>query len=486
MNTSLDTALRVVIIDDTADLRDLLRVALDRGGMCVVGEAGDGQAGIEAVRIANPDVVLLDLSMPVMDGLEALPHIRKLAPEAQIVVLSGFGASELAERALEAGADGYVEKGVSLARILDYVREVVADRRAPSSLLVPLTAAAPEARSAGIDPPDHVHARSDDGSGPGACAALERAPFGIVELGADPPYRLMQLNDAARALLEYGPPLSGMPLQQIAPELAVAIAANRLSGDVDFEVSAGDVPLHVSLRPSGPSLMVYLHSITDEADMLRSAIATAAHEIRGPVGVLCGVAETLALVGEGDLEPSLKTRLLATAQRQSHVLEGMTADLLTAAQIHRGTVRVEPRALDPVALVTTLIQERYPGTVAVEAHDLRAIWADGLRLEQMVGNLLSNAHKYGQPPIVVRTRPCMEQADLLCIDVQDDGRGVPAEFQPQLFREFSRASGTVCAGTGLGLHVVQSLAKAQGGAVSYADAPGGGAVFTLTLPTVAA
>jgi len=71
---------RVVIVDDTDDLRELLRLALSRGGMEVVGEAGDGLAGIEAVRLEQPDVVLLDLSMPVMDGLEALPRIRHLVP----------------------------------------------------------------------------------------------------------------------------------------------------------------------------------------------------------------------------------------------------------------------------------------------------------------------------------------------------------------------------------------------------------------------
>ena len=74
---------RVVIVDDTYDLRELLRLALTRGGMEVVGEAGDGLAGIEAVRLERPDVVLLDLSMPVMDGLEALPSIRRLVPRGQ-------------------------------------------------------------------------------------------------------------------------------------------------------------------------------------------------------------------------------------------------------------------------------------------------------------------------------------------------------------------------------------------------------------------
>jgi DNA-binding NarL/FixJ family response regulator len=117
--------IRVVIVDDTADLRFLLRHALERSGMDVVGEAGDGKQGIEVIRATRPDVVLLDLAMPVLDGRAALPRIRREAPGARIIVLSGFGADLLSDQLLDMGADGYIEKGHSARRIVQYVEDAV-------------------------------------------------------------------------------------------------------------------------------------------------------------------------------------------------------------------------------------------------------------------------------------------------------------------------------------------------------------------------
>ena len=125
--TAAAKPLRVVIVDDTPDLRDLLRMALESGGFDVVAEAGDGAEAIEVARVHLPDVILLDLAMPVMDGLEALPTLRELCPDAKIVVLSGFGAAQMTRRAMAAGADGYLQKGVPLRTILDYVRDVTTD-----------------------------------------------------------------------------------------------------------------------------------------------------------------------------------------------------------------------------------------------------------------------------------------------------------------------------------------------------------------------
>ena len=113
---------RAVVIDDATDIRELLCTVLRRSGIEVVGEAGDGKAGVEVVRAERPDVVLLDLAMPVMDGVEALPLIRELVPDAQIIVISAF-AGAVSEQVLDWGADGYLQKGTPLKAIVAYVEE---------------------------------------------------------------------------------------------------------------------------------------------------------------------------------------------------------------------------------------------------------------------------------------------------------------------------------------------------------------------------
>ena len=117
---------RVLVVDDAEDLRMLLRARMEtRNGLTVVGEAADGLAAVELASELQPDLVMLDLAMPRMDGLEALPLIRAAVPGVRVIVLSGFNQSSLAEKALEAGADKYVVKGGSMRQLLELVETVL-------------------------------------------------------------------------------------------------------------------------------------------------------------------------------------------------------------------------------------------------------------------------------------------------------------------------------------------------------------------------
>jgi DNA-binding NarL/FixJ family response regulator len=124
--------IRVVLCDDTRDIRLLLSLALElAGGFEVVGEAADGEEAIAQVTTHQPDVVLLDLAMPVLDGLQALPEMRERAPRSLVVVLSGFGADAMGEEAVRLGATTYVQKGVNPTELAEQLRSLVQDGATP-------------------------------------------------------------------------------------------------------------------------------------------------------------------------------------------------------------------------------------------------------------------------------------------------------------------------------------------------------------------
>ncbi len=370
---------RVVLIDDTPDIRLLLRVALEANGQFhVVGDASDGRRGIEVVRAERPDLVVIDLAMPVMDGIEALSHIRRVSPESRTVVLSAFDSERMADRAKAAGADAYLQKGTSAKRIVTAICDIL----------------------------------------------------GMEEI--------------------------------VRPQ-----ARHRPTAPV-VEVAGID-------DPSGAT--------RSELDRVHSALAGAAHELRGPATVLLAMAELLSTERDS-IDAGTFNRMLDAIQRQAQVLDRVTGDLLTSTQSQRGvlTVDVETIRLAPLVDGAALgVAERV---------DLRnecppSIWvrADPTRVQQMLGNLISNAIKYGAAPIEVRVT---EQDEFAQVMVIDHGAGVPEEFRGKLFGQFSRANGARVNGMGLGLYVVRSLTEVQGGRAWYEPMPGGGSAFCFTLPLATA
>ena len=114
---------RGLVVDDASNMRDLLTVLLEvEDDFDVVGAVRDGAQAIERATELQPDFVLLDIAMPGMDGMAALPELRRLLPDSRIVVFSAFEEEELGERALGHGADVYIEKGTSVTELVDRLR----------------------------------------------------------------------------------------------------------------------------------------------------------------------------------------------------------------------------------------------------------------------------------------------------------------------------------------------------------------------------
>ena len=117
-------ATRILLVDDHPLTRDALATLLEQKGFNVVGQAGDGNEAIEAARRLLPDLVLLDLSMPELDGISALPRLREAAPECEVVVLTASGTEENLLAAIRGGAAGYLLKTESPERIVDFLNGV--------------------------------------------------------------------------------------------------------------------------------------------------------------------------------------------------------------------------------------------------------------------------------------------------------------------------------------------------------------------------
>lgn len=114
-----------MICDDEPAFRRIASVVLSLDpDVEVVGEAADGREAIRVVGKLRPDVLLLDIAMPEMDGLEAMPHILEASPETRIVVLTGMVGQSVRQRALDSGARRFIEKGIDIEDLVAQVKEV--------------------------------------------------------------------------------------------------------------------------------------------------------------------------------------------------------------------------------------------------------------------------------------------------------------------------------------------------------------------------
>ena len=123
---------RVVLSDDHRVLRESLRRSLEAQGFEVAGEAGDGAEAVELAAALLPDVVLMDVTMPVLDGIEATRRIRERVPDVRVVMLTMHADDATMAQAIRVGADGYLVKDCSTDEIADTLRQVASGQTSVS------------------------------------------------------------------------------------------------------------------------------------------------------------------------------------------------------------------------------------------------------------------------------------------------------------------------------------------------------------------
>ena len=124
-----DNLIRVMIVDDHLMVRDGLKVFLSAyADLQVVGEAKDGEQAVALCTQVKPDVILMDIMMPIMDGPTATQRIREECPSVQVIALTSFAGSDLVQQAIQSGAIGYVLKDTRPDRLADAIREAYQGR----------------------------------------------------------------------------------------------------------------------------------------------------------------------------------------------------------------------------------------------------------------------------------------------------------------------------------------------------------------------
>jgi signal transduction histidine kinase len=442
--------IRVLVADDHPIVRQgiamLLAVEED---MALVAEASNGREAIQQYRTHRPDITLMDLQMPGMNGLDAISAIRAEFPHARIIVLTTYAGDAQAQRALQAGAQGYLLKNALHKELLEAIRAVHVGRKAlPSESSFELAEQATE-------------------------EALTQAEIKLLRFIAHGE----AYADIARAL---------------------SLSEDKVAGDVQVILSKLDTQdrVHAAADELNKGMVETERAARHAAEAANRAksefLAGMSHELRTPLNAVLGYAQLLAM--DGGLSAQQARGVDTIHQSGLHLL-ALINDILDLARIEAGHTELRPEPLKLPDLLRSVVDlmkvkadEKQLAFRFVAAEGLPdVVLADERRLRQVLLNLLGNAIKFtdaGSVSLSASAESTGPAQVLLRLDVEDTGVGMRPDDLEKIFRPFEqvgdlqRRSG----GTGLGLAITRALVKDMGGQVHVRSELGQGSRFRLELP----
>ena len=478
----------IVVVDDAVEVRTLVRATLRLSERFdVVGEGGTGRDAVALAGRLRPDLMLLDISMPDMTGIEALPAIRSASPGTRVVMYSALTEEGLPDRCIALGASAFLEKSTSpehlvdqLLKLLDPAEEEHRHEWAETGeVLRLLVEAVQDYAIFMLDPDGHVASWN-----PGAERSKQWTADEILgqhfrvfyppekQAERHPEHELeLALRDGRYDEEGWRVRKDGSRFWAHVTITAVRNAEGRLVGF--GKVTRDDTERRETNARLEEANSQLLQAAEDQSHFL----AMTAHELRSPVGVL---GSTARLVREhwGELGEQERTELLDGMAGSAERLGRLLADLLTASRVQSSALDLDIRELDLAeqleAIVRGANRSAHDGEVRLADVPPARVLADQGRLAQIVENLVSNGLRYGEAPVDITVEP---HAGRVSIIIRDAGEGISEGMRAKLFQRFATGSK---GGTGLGLFIVRELARAQGGSAEYRP---GDHAFVVTLPT---
>ena len=473
---------KILIVDDYPANVKLLERNLRTAGYDTVA-AYDGVEALQKVEAERPDLILLDIMLPKMDGYEVCHRLRADEATAVIPIIMITALKETADRirGLEAGADEFISKPFDRAELLarvksplqiKYYRSMLAEREKFHAVIQDL--------SHGI-----IIADAD-----GRIQTISRRAAELLDLGAE--------NFTGRDLAEA---FEGFDVE---PSLEALQTSTARAVTVDLAQKRARSPRYLAGRytrivsPGGKlynTALVFrdITEVRQKEKLKRDFLSLVSHKLKTPLTIIGGYLNLIDRGKYGEVPPPVAEAIRVTLQKVhelSDLIEKvLTYAGLTATELERAGQLVDLG--DLVGRVRERIEQRYPNRaivwrLAVPA-DLPRARAPEELLSIVLDNLLDNAIKFVRAPEARVEVTAEEEADRrLKVCIRDNGPGIPREYRDQVFSEFTQVeedfTGTVT-GMGLGLSTAKRLVESWGGRIGLEPQTDRGSTFFFTIPS---
>ena len=460
-------AVHILVVDDEKGIREGCRRILTSEGYAV-DVAENGKQGLDMVRAASYDLILVDLMMPVMGGLEFMEEVRQLDQEIIMIVITGFATVETAVEAMKHGAYDYIPKPFTPDQLISVLNRGLEKRR--------LSKEAEKLREERDQKLLEVASEKSK-----LHAIVNSMADGIIVINRE--HQLVLWNPAAIKMLDLNVKLeAGRDFKEIIEEKDLVEVINKaFSPDFsqytvlseEIELTKGEtktIMVHVACvrdeKGSDLGVVSTFRDITGlkEVEEVKSQFVTmVAHELRAPLAAVEGYL-TAYLTGVAGTDPQFNRQMLERARLRSQSLMELVNDLLQFVRLESKKVVRKKELLDMSEIIINtveLLKQQGASKDLVFQLDipekLPLIEADRTEMEQLITNLVSNAIKYNvkNGKVIVSAVP---DTHYLSIKVSDTGIGIEEESLPRIFDEFYRVQGAktrYTTGTGLGLSIVK-------------------------------
>ncbi|MFP4474915.1 MAG: ATP-binding protein [Desulfatibacillaceae bacterium] len=472
---------RILVVDDEQRIRDACQLVLEEQGFDVE-LAADGETGLELIGERHFDIVLVDLMLPALSGLDVLARIRSRHPDSIVIVITGYATVEHSIKAMKNGAFDFipkpftpeqlrvvVDKAFEHYRALQDISETRSRLRVMVNRLMDGVMTTDSEKNIVLANPAFLH-------------MIEYHGGNIVGKNVDEVIE----NETLRQLVDQAVALPPDASKEIYGEVATG------SGDEEKIYSVCCAPFRARTGFTLGTLTV-LHDITTlkRVDRMKSEfVSMVSHEIRSPMNSIMAQLKVVLDGLAGDVTDKQR-EILEKACARIMSLTSLVSEILDLARIESGLIGQEKQAVDvcgilreQVELHAALARDKDIALSLAPCDGLPLIVANRQGVEEIVSNLVTNAIKYTPDGGRVDVKAVVEN-EYVRIDVADTGFGIPHEDMDNVFSRFYRVKNEQTRhiqGTGLGLAIVKSIVQAHHGSIRVESHPGSGSTFTVHLP----